>query len=106
MPSTPNLGMQRFEEGQTRAEVTANEMQNLIDGMGYFVGISTRNDPPSAVDGDWYLISTSPTGAWVGKAGHLARFYGRWRFIAPRKGLQFYDQATSAVKTYNGTSWS
>ena len=47
----------------------------------------TVTAPPAATEGDLYLIPTSATGAWAGKAGQIAEWSGAaWMFKSPADG--------------------
>ncbi|MDF2981412.1 MAG: hypothetical protein K0Q69_1184 [Devosia sp.] len=54
------------------------------------------NAPPaSPVAGDFYLVWTAPTGAWVGQSGNLAQWTGSaWQFTTTESGWIVYNIAT------------
>ncbi|MDF2809303.1 MAG: hypothetical protein K0S56_334 [Microvirga sp.] len=54
------------------------------------------NAPPvSPVAGDFYLVWTAPTGAWVGQANNLAQWTGSaWQFTTTEGGWLVYNIAT------------
>ena len=57
----------------------------------------TNTPPGSPTIGQWWIVSTAPTGAWAGKAENLAAWTSRgWAFVAPRIGLRTYEKTTLA----------
>jgi hypothetical protein len=90
MATTPNLGIPFISASQAQPEVTHNEalvmLQVLLGGV-ILAGIDTPPSigSPNAVDGDAYIIGTSPTGAWAGRANCVTILVeGEWRFIPDR----------------------
>lgn len=72
----------------------------------------TLNTPPSSpIDGETYLVGTSPTGAYAGKANNVAVYStstNTWYFIAPSTSIAviFTGGANvGKVGTWNGTAW-
>lgn len=65
------------------------------------------NAPPaSPVAGDFYLVWTAPTGAWVGQAGNLAQWTGSvWQFTTPEGGWIVYNIATGQQFIRGLTGW-
>lgn len=69
-------------------------------------GFLTNTPPASPASGASYVVGTSPTGAFAGKAGHLATYAeGGWRFIAPVAGLSALDKASGQTAVYRGGTW-
>jgi Protein of unknown function (DUF2793) len=69
------------------------------------LGSGTNTPPSSPSDGDSYLIGSSPTGAWVGHATHVAhRINGAWRFMLPFGGLRATLKATGVFTLYSSLS--
>lgn len=67
--------------GEAQADVTHNEFVNMVQALLQGVedrGIDTPPGGPS--DGDSYIMGSSPTGAWAGRAN----------------GIAFYDDASAA----------
>lgn len=57
---------------------------NTIDAMLQLrvVSVGENAPPASPVEGDRYIVGTTPTGAWVGEADRLARYLdGAWDFF-------------------------
>lgn len=64
--------------------------------------------PGSPTDGAAYIVAASPTGAWSGQAGKIARWYAAgagWEFYTPRTGWRVWSAADGADYRYNGTTW-
>lgn len=54
--------------------------------------VGANTPPASPADGDRHIIGTSPTGAWAGQAGKLARWVdSAWRFWEARYALNLDD---------------
>ncbi len=71
-----------------------------IDAFLMAVFIAIQNAPPATpADGDVYIVDTSPTGAWVGHAGKVARFTttnNTWEFFTAKNGWQL-NRASDGV---------
>lgn len=108
MTSTPNLALPYLETGQAQKEVTHNEALNALDvlAQGAVINATTAAPPGSPTDGQAWLVAASATGAWAGKSGQIAAWFGGWKFYAPREGWRVYDQAADVVLTYGGTAWA
>lgn len=64
--------------------------------------------PGSPADGALYIVAASPTGAWLGHAGHLAYWLnsaGAWTFIVPLKGWRIHINDEDKYYKYTGTAW-
>jgi hypothetical protein len=69
-------------------------------------GLPLAAPPPSPAVGNCYIVGASPSGAWAGKAHHLAAYTsGGWRFIAPRDGLNAYVKSNGATAVYRSGAW-
>lgn len=93
--------------GQLQKEVTHNEALALVDALiAPVVVASGVNDPPSApLVGQMWLVGTSPTGAWIGHALHLACWTsGGWRMIAPRSGMTVRVESGATLR-FDDTAW-
>ena len=59
--------------------------------------------PPSANEGECWLVGASPTGIWAGHAGQIAAMQGgNWLFITPRDGMRMLDRSTGQDRRYFG----
>lgn len=68
----------------------------------------TTNAPPaSPLAPVAYVIGSSPTGAWAGKAGQLAVCLtdGVFTIIVPEEGDEVWDKTRKTLFRFNGTGW-
>lgn len=107
MATTSHLNITYIEPSQAQKEVTANEAFARIDAvLNTAVKDKDLATPPgSPAEGDVYIVASSPTGDWSGKAGQLAYFDQIWRFIVPKQGACFYVADEAVHYLYNGTAW-
>lgn len=65
------------------------------------------NTPPgSPVAGDFYLVWTAPTGAWVGQANNLTQWTGSaWQFTTSESGWIVYNIATGQQFIRGSSGW-
>lgn len=78
-------------------------------GLYFVVENQTTNTPPvSPSVGDAYIIGSSPTGAWSGKAAKLAvcEASGAWTYYTPAEGWAAYDRALNLRVNYSGSVWA
>lgn len=62
--------------------------------------------PGSPTEGQRYIVAASPTGAWVGHTGHIARWFsGGWIFYVPKEGWRAWVSDEDVLYGFNGTSW-
>jgi len=109
MSDTPNLVLPYIAAGQAQKHVTHNEALSLIDGLLQLSVVSRGlNIPPgTVVDGNRFLIGSSPATEWLNHAGQIAlRMEGAWRFLIPRKGWQMWVEAENLLLIYDGTNWN
>lgn len=72
----------------------------------FLVENQTTNTPPAVVNGNAYIIGSSPTGAWSGHAAKIAHGEGGvWVIYAPAAGWRAYDKAIGKDYVYNGSAW-
>lgn len=73
--------------------------------------VSIANTPPgSPSDGDAYIIASSPTGAWSGKAKKVALWDGpssAWVFFTQKVGMRLLNRADGNFYYYGtGAAWA
>lgn len=64
--------------------------------------------PGSPTDGSCYIVAGSPTGAWVGNTGKIARWSTQanaWEFYTPKEGWNAWVDDEDLFLVYNGSSW-
>lgn len=107
MPQTSRLGLPYIVTSQAQKEVTHNASLDILDALlqAAMVSVSVNTPPGSPVAGDCYIVGTSPTGAWTGKAKALAYYTTGWNFITPWEGLTVWAKDANALYTYDGTNW-
>lgn len=108
MTNTPSLTMPYLVASQAQKEVTHNDALNDLDALVQMSVVSRviATPPASPVDGDCYIVGSSPTGAWSGQAGHVALYYSGWRFKTPKAGWLAFVRAESKFVVYNGSAWA
>lgn len=107
--STGRLALPYIVQSQSQKEVTHNEALTMLDILLHPVAISEGDNipPVSPVVGDCYIVGTSPTGAWIGKAKHLAQAQigGGWFFVAPFTRFKCWVNEHQEEYVYDGSSW-
>lgn len=71
------------------------------------VTLTPQNSPPgSPAENDAYIVGSSPTGAFAGQAGKLAKYVNAaWTFFTPPVGHFVVAQDTFDAAAWNGTNW-
>lgn len=104
---TGKLELKYIVANQSQKEVTINEDLNLLDMLVQATAKGVLNTPPtSPAEGEMYIIGDAPTGAWEGKAKHLAGFFaGVWLIVQPRAGWRVWLEEGRAMR-YQGDRWT
>jgi hypothetical protein len=93
---------------QAQKHVTHNEALARLD-VAVQLAVIARDEtapPPSAVDGDRYLLPAGATGDWAGHGDKIAvRDQGVWVFHVPVAGWQAMVLNENAVVRFDGTDW-
>jgi len=108
MDVTERLKIPLLSSGQAQKEVVHNEALLIADILLCgAVEEPPRNAPPSSpTAGQAYIVGTSPSGAWAGKAGHVAgHTAGGWRLVAPAAGMTLLVKSTGTFATYRAGAW-
>ena len=108
MTATPRFALPFLTPGQAQKELFHNEALQSLDVLvaAAVEGLPLAAPPASPVVGNCYLVAAAATGAWAGKAHHLAAYTsGGWRFIAPRDGLNAYVKSNGATAAYRSGTW-
>jgi hypothetical protein len=105
--TTPNLGLNYIYSNQAQKEISVNEAFTTLDAVWNNGAISKAiaTPPVSPNLADLYIVGTSPTGAWAGKAKNLAYYNNGWKFIAPKEGITIWVNDEDAQYTYSGIDW-
>ena len=92
-------------------ELVAAQTILLARRADYLVQDALLDTPPgSPTAGDVYLVGTSPSGAWSGKAGYLATWTSAaaWSFTAPETGMRVVDVSVDPPAFYfrGASAWA
>lgn len=106
---TPLLNLPLLQPAQAQKHVTHNEALRLLD-ITVQLAVLDRdlNAPPATpAEGDRYIIGPAPTGAWEGRSGQIAAFWGGlWVFLPPGDGWQARLLDESVTLVHQGGLWS
>lgn len=107
MSSTPRLGLPYIATGQAQKEVTHNEALNRLDVLvqGSVIDATTTTPPASPAEGQAWIVAAGATGAWAGKVGQIAAWFGGWQFLAPAAGWKVWDASAARQLTFDGITW-
>lgn len=109
MKSTGNLALPYILPSQAQKHVTHNEALQILDIL---VHLSVKDNqlsisPQSPQANDRYIVGVAATGAWLGRDGEIASFQdGTWTFFKPQTGWRAWCEASSALLTFDGSSWT
>lgn len=117
MSNTPKLKMQELQNSASQSQVVNSSGYSILDVLvDKTVKSRGTNTPPSTpMDGDAYILGSSPTGLWSGKGTQIAYWRDSanvWQFIVPLTGwtLRVQDDldANGIPKQYGytGTAWA
>ncbi len=110
MPNnTGRLLLPYILQSQSQKEVTHNDALNILDVLIQAVvqEVSLNTPPGSPTVGQCWVVGSSPTGAWAGKASQIAQAVdgGGWFFVAPFKRLKLWNETTDEYVMFDGTNW-
>lgn len=104
MADTPNLVLPYLAANQSQKHVTVNEALRRLDAL---VQITVQSaalaaPPGSPTEGQRWILSAAPTGAWAGHAGQIAAWQdGAWAFYIPLDGWTAVDISTDTLLMFN-----
>lgn len=108
-PAGPNLGVNYgWADGE---DGWGGPMNSNLRGLDTLVQLAVLDKdlaapPISPLDGDRYIVASSPTGAWAGHAGHVAAFFsGAWIFYVPKEGWISWASDENRSYAYDGAAW-
>ena len=84
------------------------EMVSALTGLVHGVSVLSIADdaPPTATDGDVFIVSAAPTGVFAGHANTVASMTGvGWTFHDPDPREAHLNEADNAMWVWNGTDW-
>jgi hypothetical protein len=105
---TPRLALPYIATGQAQKEVTHNEALNRLDALVQPVVVnSTTSAPPgSPANGQAWIVAAGASGAWAGKEGQIAAWFGGWVFLVPEEGWRVHNKDDGATWVYDGSAWA
>ena len=105
---TDRFALPLLQPGQAQKEMFHNEaiaaLDLLVQPAAEAIGLNT---PPTAPEsGQSWIVGSSPTDAWAGKAGNLAIWTsGGWRFVAPVEGMAAWVIADAVTARFTSGTW-
>lgn len=119
MTTSPDWGTPLVVNQQSQPEVTHNVAILMLQAIAVGGALTITNTPGTLTDGNLYIIGTSPTGAWAGRANKLAYAYGgSWYYLpgvdsdgtpitmgARHEGLRVYVQDQNTTYLWTGSAW-
>lgn len=107
MANEPITGLPYQEANMLQTDVLQNEQLNYFAAWSNAVvqTVGDNSPPGSPTNGHRYVIGTSPTGAWSGKAKYLAVYRGGWQFYAPHEGARVTNIADGKIYVYSASAW-
>ncbi|MDD7908466.1 MULTISPECIES: DUF2793 domain-containing protein [Pseudovibrio] len=108
MSSSARLGLPFIASSQAQKHVTHNEALFRLDQLvSCAVERRDLSAPPSALEGQGFIVSANPVDAWAGREGQLAFFVdGAWSLLAPVEGQLVYIAAEEALAVYGREGWT
>ena len=106
--TTGRLSLPYIMQSQSQKEVTHNQALNILDVLiqAVVLDIAVNTPPGSPTLSDCYIVGSSPTGAWSGKANYIAQAIdGGWYFVAPFKRLKLWVESLDLEYYYDGAAW-
>ena len=104
--ASQRFGIAYLFSGQSQRELFINEAHARIDALLHAAVEGAAEAPPAEpAEGECWLVSDAPTGAWIDQAGALAAFQaGGWIFAGPRDGMRVHDKSTGQMLVFRD-SW-
>jgi hypothetical protein len=109
MTATHRLALPFILPGQAQKELFHNEALQALDLIvAAAVEEPPRSAPPATpAIGSCYIVSTTPSGAWVGHADSLAGMTpAGWRYVTPVEGLAALIRSNGLIASYRAGGWS
>lgn len=108
MDETTNLKLPYILAAQSQKHVTHNEALRILDAIVQLAvdDKDLATPPGSPVEGVRYIVATSPSGGWTGRAGQIAAYQdGAWAFLQPKAGWQAWVADEGALYVFDGADW-
>lgn len=107
MSETLRLGLPLLAAAQAQKHITHNEALLHLDTLMH-LHLRSRSlaSPPSALEGEAWLIAGSATGGWEGHEGQIAIWRsGAWVFFQPTAGLIAHVGDEALMILHDGSGW-
>lgn len=108
MSSTERFKLPFLTPGQAQKEWFHNEALQLLDcAIATCVeGVEVDTPPAAPPIATAHVVGATPTGAWTGKAGHVATMTAAgWRFLPPIDGLSVVVRSSGLRSEYRSGAW-
>ena len=109
MDQTPNLLLPYILAAQAQKHVTHNDAIRRLDAIVQ-LAVADRNlsaPPGSPVEGQRYIVASSPTGAWAGHTNEIAAYQdGAWALYAPLEGWLAWIADEDVLVNWTGSAWA
>ncbi len=105
--ASPRHALPFLFSGQSQKEFYVNEALARIDALLHAAIEGEASSPPaSPLDGECWLVGSSPSGGWQDHAEELACYVGDgWIFLAPGDGMRLLDKSTGQTRLYR-SGWT
>lgn len=94
--------------GQAQKEMFHNESLVAIDALLHpaVEAVGTNTPPVDPAEGLMWIVGSSPSADWAGRANALAAWTGGgWRFHAPAAGMRCTNRASGLQAAWDGAAW-
>lgn len=105
---TPVLQLPLMQAAQAQKHVTHNEALEKLDVICQLrvEGFGAETPPASPIEGQAWVLGTSPTGDWAGEGGKVVSYRnGGWLFLPPRIGWLAWSKPDDQLRAYDGANW-
>jgi hypothetical protein len=112
MPATtqPNIGLvQGWADNETAWGSPLNADLRALDGLVQAIVLDKdlATPPGSPTMGDMYIVASTPTGAWVGHTGEIARYNtASWEFYLPKNGWRVWVNDENTYYEFRASAWT
>jgi len=107
MSDTSRMGLPLLAAAQAQKHVTHNEALLRADALMHLTFTSRGlTAPPTAEEGQAFLVPPGATGDWAGKDGRIALWLsGGWTFLDPAEGMTAFVAPEEIFLTHTGGNW-
>lgn len=105
--TTPVFGLPEVESEQSNAHIPVNTANRISEAVSGAVALDKdATSPPSANEGDMYIVGASASGAWAGEEDNLAVLVGGvWKFVTATTRFRVWVSDEARYYTWSGTTW-